>query len=162
MTIMIRSRPIDLDLHVRYIKNSMHRDSPEMDRIRACARRCNIVVGLSFSENEHDSLYISQSIIGGEGEERMHRRKMKPTHMERTIFGDASGECLNNVVDTQAGRIGALACWEHTQPLLKYHTILQREQIHIAAWPPLWKHTGGDDMWSMSREGKLIQYLRRF
>ncbi|KAJ4214578.1 Carbon-nitrogen hydrolase [Fusarium solani] len=72
--------------------------------------------------------------------------------MERTIFGDATAECLDSVVDTPLGRIGALSCWEHVQPLLKYHTYSQREQIHIAAWPPVFDHDG-KSLWSMSREG---------
>jgi len=85
---------------------------------------------------------------------QIHRRKFKPTHMERTVFGEASGNTLRNVVDVEdVGRVGALACWEHLQPLLKYNTILQREQIHIAAWPPVWEHTGGPGLFSMSSQG---------
>lgn len=67
----------------------------------------------------------------------MRRRKMKPTHMERTMFGDASGECLAEVVDSPVGKVGSLACWEHIQPLLEYHLMAQKEQIHVAAWPVL-------------------------
>jgi nitrilase len=74
--------------------------------------------------------------------------------MERTIFGYASGDCLRNVVDTTARRVGAFACWEHVQPLLKYHTTLQREEIHIAVWPPVFVHDDVDSsLWSMSRSG---------
>jgi len=73
-----------------------------MERIRNCATENNINVCLGFSENDNNSLYISQSIIGSDGEIRMLRRKIKATHMERTIFGDASGDCLRNVVDTSA------------------------------------------------------------
>jgi nitrilase len=73
--------------------------------------------------------------------------------MERTVFGDASGETLNGVVDTSIGRVGALACWEHAQPLLKYYMCSQREQIHVAAWPPVHIHKGSE-LWSLSREGE--------
>lgn len=87
----------------------------------------------------------------------MSRRKLKPTHMERTIFGEGSGGSLNNVVQVEGvGRVGALACWEHTQALLKYHTCVQREDVHIAAWPPVYEHRGGMGLWSMSREGKIL------
>lgn len=76
--------------------------------------------------------------------------------MERTVFGDASGNSLKNVAKVSGiGRIGALACWEHTQPLLKYNTILQKEDIHVAAWPPAFEHDGGPGLWSMSKEGLL-------
>jgi predicted amidohydrolase len=75
--------------------------------------------------------------------------------MERTIFGDSSGDSLHNVVDVpEIGKVGALACWEHMQPLLKYHTHSQREEIHVAAWPALdpYVENGGGN-WGMSREG---------
>jgi nitrilase len=145
---------LDLDLGIRYLKNSLKVQSPEMERIRNCAAENNINVCLGFSENDNNSLYISQSIIENDGEIKMLRRKFKATHMERTIFGDASGDCLRNVVDTSAGRVGALACWEHVQPLLKYHTYLQREEIHVSAWPPVFDHDDLDlSLWSMSRPG---------
>lgn len=84
----------------------------------------------------------------------MARRKIKPTHMERTIFGDGTGNSLNNVRDIEGvGRVGQLACWEHTQPLLKYHTITLDEEVHVAAWPPLYEHKGGAGLWSISRQG---------
>ena len=127
-----------------------------MTRIQAAAKEHEIAVVLGFSENDNNSLYISQAIISKAGEIKTLRRKMKPTHMERTIFGDATGEnCLKNVVELDGGlgRVGALACWEHTQPLLKYHTASQNEEIHIAAWPPIYPHGGGPGLWSMSREG---------
>jgi nitrilase len=36
---------------------------------------------------------------------------------------------------TDLGRIGALCCWEHLQPLNKYALYSQNEQIHVASWP---------------------------
>lgn len=152
----IWTRPVDFDLFTTYAKNSLTVDSEEMRRICRCAAQNKVAVSLSFSENDNYSLYISQCIIGADGEINMMRRKMKPTHMERTVFGDASGASLTNVVQMAGARVGALCCWEHIQPLLKYHTFHQREQIHVAAWPPLWPHTGGKEFWSMSKDGKLF------
>jgi nitrilase len=142
-----------MELHSEYIRNSLRVDSPQMRKITACAAKHKIVVVLGFSENRNNSLYISQAIIS-EGKIQTVRAKIKATHMERTIFGDSSAETLTSVVDTTAGRVGALSCWEHIQPLLKYHTYTQREQIHVAAWPPLFKHGGGSDLWSMSVQGE--------
>lgn len=125
-----------------------------MQKLCACAAKNKIAVCLGFAENYHHSLYIAQALISAEGDIKMLRRKIKPTHMERTVFGDGSGDSLRNVVDVPGvGRVGSLACWEHTQPLLKYHTCLQREDIHVAAWPPVFEHQGGPDLWSMSRQG---------
>jgi len=127
-----------------------------MSKICAIAAKNKITVSLGFSENDGGhSLYIAQCTIGHDGEIKMRRRKLKPTHMERTVFGDASGGSLNNVVDTPIGKVGSLACWEHLQPLLKYNTYLQREEIHNAAWPPLYPFVEGPGLWSMSADGIL-------
>lgn len=152
-----RTRSVDFDLSIAYIKNSLRVESPEMDRICAAAKESNISVVLGFSENWNQSLYISQAIIDHEGIIKVKRRKLKATHMERTVFGEASGSSLTNVVDLAGiGRVGALACWEHALPLLKYHSYSQRESIHVSQWPPVWEHSGGPDLWSMSRDGMFL------
>ena len=153
-----RHRPLDPALSTRYIQNSLAVDSSEMRTIQSCAKENNIVVALGFSENDNNSVYIAQAIVDSDGKLLMHRRKLKPTHMERTIFGDASGNSLMNVVGTKIRkRVGSLACWEHCQPLLKYHTATQREDIHVAGWPPLSPHAG-PELWSMSKEGMLCPH----
>lgn len=145
-----------MERSVAYIRNSLRYNSPEIEKIRTCALENKINVALGFSENDHGSLYIAQCLITDDGEIKAKRRKFKPTHMERTIFGDCTGDSLLNVVDTSVGRIGALSCWEYLNPLLKYHTFHQRELFHVAAWPPVHHHSGGSEFFSMSREGKLL------
>ena len=60
--------------------------------------------------------------------------ELKPTHVERTVFGEGGGSHLQ-VHDTRLGRLGALCCWEHLQPLTKYAMFSQQEQVHVASWP---------------------------
>ena len=140
----------------KYIKGSLSYDSPFMAQICDAARKSKIAVVLGFSENDNNSLYIAQCTISSAGEIIMKRRKLKPTHMERTVFGDAGGQSLNNVVEVEGvGKVGALACWEHMQPLLKYHTMSLNEEIHVAAWPPIHPHDGGNGLYSMSSEGTM-------
>ena len=50
------------------------------------------------------------------------------------IWGQGDGAGLK-VVDTAVGRIGALACWEHYNPLARYALMAQHEEIHIAQFP---------------------------
>ena len=129
-----------------------------MKRIQDAAAQYAINVGLGFSERDGDSVYIAQALIDETGKIQTSRRKMKPTHMERTIFGDAVGsQCLAPAAKLPDGgpTVGSLSCWEHIQPLLKYHTFAQGEQVHIAAWPPLDPFVqGSPGLWSMSIEGK--------
>jgi len=130
-----------------------------MKKICAAAAENAINVSLGFSERDGESVYIAQALIDETGKIQMTRRKMKPTHMERTIFGDASGECLAKVADLpEVGKVGALSCWEHIQPLLKYYTFSQGEQIHVAGWPPLDAFVeGSPGFYSMSVEGCRAQ-----
>src|SRR5882724_5845244 len=118
----------------RYFDNSLSYDSTEADKLRQAARRNNIFVVLGLAERDGGSLYISQWIIGPNGETIAQRRKLKPTHVERTVFGEGDGRGLA-VHDTEIGRLGALCCWEHLQPLSKYAMYAQNEQVHVAAWP---------------------------
>ena len=118
----------------RYMTNSMTRDSLEMDRIRQAAARHDIYVVLGFSERSGGSLYMAQAFISGTGELVSVRRKLKPTHVERSVFGEGDGSDLQ-VHDTALGRVGGLNCWEHLQPLTKYAMYSQGEEIHVGAWP---------------------------
>ena len=125
----------------RYHANSMSVDSDHLAAIRKAARRHGVTVALGWSEKDHGSLYMAQTLIGAEGDVLMHRRKLKPTHVERSLFGESDGSHLK-VVDTDLGRIGALNCWEHLQPLSKYAMYAQHEQVHIASWPAFGLYRG--------------------
>src|SRR5262245_15361411 len=118
----------------RYFDNSLAYDSPQAERLRAAAKRNNMVVVLGLSERAGGSLYIAQWLIGPNGDTIAQRRKLKPTHAERTVFGEGDGSHLA-VHELPIGRLGALCCWEHLQPLSKYAMYAQNEQIHVASWP---------------------------
>ncbi|MEU8637807.1 carbon-nitrogen hydrolase family protein [Amycolatopsis sp. NPDC048633] len=118
----------------RYAAHSMTRDGAELDRIRRAAAEHRIHVVVGFSERAGGSLYMAQAFIADTGELISVRRKLKPTHVERAVFGEGDGSDLQ-VHDTALGRLGALNCWEHLQPLTKYAMYSQGEEIHVAAWP---------------------------
>jgi nitrilase len=120
----------------RYHAKSPTIDGPQIARIREAAQRHSITVIVGFSEKDGGSLYMSQAVIGPDGQIIQHRRKLKPTHAERTLFGEGDGSDIK-VIDTPLGRIGALQCFEHLQPLTKYAMYAQNEQIHVAGWPCL-------------------------
>jgi len=117
-----------------YAQNSMTSDGPHMDRIRSAARDAGIYVVLGYSAKVGGSLYMAQAFITAQGELQGVRHKLKPTHVERTVFGEGDGSDLP-VHQTPLGRIGALNCWEHLQPLTKYSLFAQNEEIHVGAWP---------------------------
>ena len=118
----------------RYHDNALVIGSPEFDRLKAAARQHRIWLSFGFAEKAGGSLYIAQALIDDQGRTVQTRRKLKPTHVERTVFGEGDGSDLQ-VVETPIGNIGSLCCWEHLQPLSKYAMYAQNEQIHCAAWP---------------------------
>lgn len=119
---------------VPYAANSLEIGSEAWCEIEDAARNLGIAIALGYSERSAGSLYIAQAFIDAEGTTLATRRKLKPTHVERTQFGDGDGSDIA-VVDTPLGRVGSLSCWEHLQPLTKYAMFAQHEQLHIAAWP---------------------------
>lgn len=118
----------------RYTANSMTRDGAEMRRICQAAGEHRIHVVFGFSERAGGSLYMAQAFISDAGELISVRRKLKPTHVERSVFGEGDGSDLQ-VHDTALGKLGALNCWEHLQPLTKYAMYSLGEEIHVAGWP---------------------------
>jgi len=132
----IWSEGFDSAFLLKYQKASMSVHSNEYMRIRQAAREAGILVVLGFSEIEGGSLYIAQSFIDSDGEVALHRRKIKPTAQERTVWGDGQADSLQTAVKGPHGIIiGGLNCWEHFQPLLRYHHYSLGVQIHVASWP---------------------------
>jgi predicted amidohydrolase len=101
---------MDFEMNIRYAENSLSINSEEMKQLQSCAAENNIIVCLGYSERKGNSLYIGQCTIDNNGELVMSRRKLKPVHMERTLFGDGNGPSLNNVATTGVGRVGQLSC----------------------------------------------------
>jgi nitrilase len=135
----------DIEFMHDYMANSLRADSEEMLRIRLACRDNKITAVLGYSERDGASLFISQTIIGPDGDVLLHRRKIKPTAMERTVFGDGQGDSLMNVAQTPVGKVACLSCAEHIGPLAKFHEYSLGAQIHVAAWPAIFpsEHGGG-------------------
>ncbi|WP_136661763.1 carbon-nitrogen hydrolase family protein [Nitratireductor sp. XY-223] len=119
---------------VPYTMNSIQAGSPQDETLADAARRNDIQVIMGVSEKIGGSLYMGQWHYDSNGDVISRRRKLKPTHVERTVFGEGDGSDMV-VLDTELGRVGALCCWEHLQPLNKYAMYAQNEQIHVASWP---------------------------
>ena len=116
----------------RYHDNSLSVDSSQMRRLQGIVKRASVTVVMGFSERAMGSRYMAQAIIDPNGELLLTRRKLKPTHIERTVFGEGDGSDLA-VVNAPFGRLGALNCWEHVQPLMKMAMYAQHEEVHVAS-----------------------------
>jgi nitrilase len=120
------------------------------------AKKHNVTVVCGIEERDNHlsqaTLYNTVIIIGPEGQLLNRHRKLMPTNPERMVwgFGDASGL---KVLDTPAGRIGTLLCWENYMPLARYAIYSQGVEIYIAP-----TYDSGDNwigtMKHIAREGR--------
>ena len=128
--------------HARLLRESAVLDhdggtSDDVAPIRQAARDAGVtlVIGLNErADHASGSLYNSLLTIGPDGHTLNLHRKLSPTHTERIVWAAGDGAGLR-VVDTPAGRIGGLICWEHFNPLARHGLHAQNEEIHVAAWP---------------------------
>ena len=120
--------------HIQLYDNAVVVPGPVTDAVAQAARRYGMVVVLGVNERDHGSLYNTQLVFDASGALVLKRRKITPTFHERMIWGQGDGAGLK-VVETAVGRVGALACWEHYNPLARYALVAQHEEIHVAQFP---------------------------
>lgn len=127
----------------RYHENSITVGDANFQRLAKAAGDNDITVVMGASERDKGSLYMAQFIFGSDGSTVATRRKLKPTHVERALFGEGDGSNIA-VHDVEGiGALGALNCWEHLQPLTKYAMYGLGEQVHVASWPSFCLYRGG-------------------
>ena len=120
--------------HLRLYEEAVTVPGPTTEAVSEAAAATGAVVVLGVNERAHGSLYNAQLVFDGDGRLVLHRRKITPTYHERMVWGQGDGAGLR-AVDTRVGRIGALACWEHYNPLARYALMADHEEIHVAMFP---------------------------
>ncbi len=120
--------------HMRLYEEAVEVPGSVTDAVSQAARSHGMVVVLGVNERDHGSLYNTQLIFDADGSLLLKRRKITPTYHERMVWGQGDGSGLK-VLDTAVGKLGALACWEHYNPLARYALMAAHEQIHCAQFP---------------------------
>ena len=120
--------------HMRLYEQAVKVPSPVTLAVSKAAKAHEMVVVLGVNERDGGSLYNTQLIFDADGSLLLKRRKITPTYHERMVWGQGDGSGLQ-VLDTAVGKLGALACWEHYNPLARYSLMAQQEQIHCAQFP---------------------------
>jgi nitrilase len=126
------------EIHGRLRQNAVDLAGRDLQPLQdaAAEHKATIVIGI----NEIDSgfsgttLFNTVLVIGPDGTILNRHRKLMPTNPERMVWGmgDATGL---KVVDTPAGRLGTLICWESYMPLARYALYAQGIEIYVA---PTW------------------------
>ncbi|MFC1589153.1 carbon-nitrogen hydrolase family protein [Pseudomonadota bacterium] len=122
-------------LHARLLKNSINMKSDDLQPLYEVAEKHKVSIVCGIEERDAElskaTLYNTVIIIGDDGTLLNKHRKLMPTNPERMVwgFGDATGL---KVVETNAGRVGTLLCWENFMPLARYALYAQGIEIYIA------------------------------
>ena len=122
-------------LHARLLEQSVDLDGGGLAPLCEAARAHGVTVVCGVAERDaafsRATLYNTVVIVGADGRLLNRHRKLMPSNAERMVhgFGDASGL---RVVDTPAGRLGTLVCWENYMPLARYALYAQGVEIHVA------------------------------
>ena len=119
------------------LDNALLLDGPEVSALRAAAKRAKsaLVIGINELDSQtKGTLYCTMLTISADGELLNRHRKIKPTHHERSVWGDGDAKGLRPVQLGKA-RVSALNCWEHNAVLPAYTLMAKGTDVHIAAWP---------------------------
>ncbi|PQA59559.1 carbon-nitrogen hydrolase family protein [Siphonobacter curvatus] len=116
-----------------YWKNSPEVDSEAIRRIQQAVQAAGIMVGLGITEKDPigGSLHCTLLYIGSDGRILGKHRKLKPTGLERFIWGESDGSSLITL-DTRLGKIGGLICWENYMPLARMALYQKGIEIYLA------------------------------
>ena len=123
------------ELHAKLLNNAVTMESKDLDPLYAVAKKHKVTIVCGIEERDsklsQSTIYNTVIVIGPDGTLLNKHRKLMPTNPERMVwgFGDASGL---KVVDTPAGRVGTLLCWENFMPLARYALYSQGVEIYIA------------------------------
>ncbi len=120
--------------HLRLYENAVEVPGPVTRRLADAAARHGVVLVVGVNERAGGSLYNTQLIFDADGTLVLKRRKITPSYHERMIWGQGDGSGFH-AVETAVGRIGALACWEHYNPLARYALMADHEEVHCGHFP---------------------------
>lgn len=122
-------------LHARLLDNAVDLSTDHLAPLQQAARehQVTIVCGIDERDSEfsHSTLYNTVVVISHDGTVANRHRKLMPTNPERMVWGFGDGSGLR-VVDTPAGRVGTLICWENYMPLARFSLYAQGVELYIA------------------------------
>jgi nitrilase len=139
-----RTKPGDFALagaiHEKLLASAVDLSKDQLAPLREAARADGVTIACGIQELDgafsRATLFNSLVIIGEDGAILNRHRKLVPTNPERMVWGPGDATGLR-VVDTPAGRVGGLICWENYMPLARFALYAQGVEIYLA---PTWDH----------------------
>lgn len=114
-----------------YAEGAVSLYGPELEALAAACSDAEVFAVVGIVESHGSTLYCTAVMIHPLRGLVGHHRKLMPTASERLIWGFGDGSTLD-VVDTSAGRVGAVICWENYMPLLRQAMYAQGVDLYCA------------------------------
>jgi len=114
-----------------YAQESVDISANELAPVQAAAAKAEMFIALGITERARGTLYCSLAYIAPSGELLGVHRKLKPTGLERYIWGEGDGSDLHCFY-TKGGKTGGLICWENYMPLARMAMYEQGVDIYLA------------------------------
>ncbi len=130
---LVGGLPFQAQFLPRLYENAIQQASAEMARLEKLAQDTGTTLVVGANEREGGTLYNAQIYVGPNGLLGVHR-KVKPTLMERSVWGEGDGSGLK-VVPSPLGPMGGLCCWENLMPHIRSALYAQGEVLHVLQWP---------------------------
>ena len=130
------------ELHQRLIASAVDLSRGDLEPLQQAARDHGVAIVCGINElhpQTRGSLYNTVVTVGPDGALLNSHRKLVPTNPERMVWAQGDGAGLT-VVETPAGRTGALICWENYMPLARAALYAQGIDLYLA---PTWDHGEG-------------------
>ncbi len=116
---------------LRYYESSVSVPGEATEILGQAAAEANIYLTMGITEKEGGTLYCTVLYFGPRGELLAKHRKLKPTGLERFVWGEGDGSTLSTV-NTPYGTIGGLICWENYMPLARAAMYKKGVSIYVA------------------------------
>ncbi|MFL6021238.1 MAG: carbon-nitrogen hydrolase family protein [Gaiellaceae bacterium] len=118
-------------LYARLARESLTIPGPDSDRLGDIARTRGLWLAVGANELERGTIYNSLLIYSPAGELALRHRKLMPTNHERLVWGLGDGSGLETL-QTDAGNVGGLICWENLMPLARFALYQSGVEIYLA------------------------------
>jgi nitrilase len=126
------------ELYAELLANAVDVPGPVTRQLGEAAREAGSYVVVGINERNADessgTMYNTLLYFDDEGLLLGKHRKLVPTVLERTVWGQGDGSTLE-VFDTALGKLSGLTCWENYMPLARFTLYAGGTQIYVA---PTW------------------------
>ncbi|RYF60957.1 MAG: carbon-nitrogen hydrolase family protein [Comamonadaceae bacterium] len=142
------------ELYQKYAQAAVTLDGAEVARLAKAARDHHIFVVIGVIERLGNTLYCTALMIDPDKGLVGKHRKLMPTSVERLVWGFGDGSTLD-VVDSPAGRLGTVICWENYMPLVRQAMYAKGVEIYCAPTAddrPTWQNS----MVHIALEGRVF------